>query len=470
MTDYLPLLSRAVAGLAPNTGEARRAVYDRARQALVNQLRAMRPPLAESEITRERLALEEAIRRIETQAGQVGTTVERPAQTAPEPPPKPVAPRAPAARPAPRTMSTPSPRERVAEAVSGSRVVRDAVAEAEHLGAATTATAQAARSNQDAIGGIPPGAFELDERVEPAAASNSRAGGAEGRAAESPAASEPRAFRPRVPDIARLDARKALKAKLVVGGIVVGLLLVAMLIGFVHRDRILASIGLVQPPAKVVVREPGEGPKIADRVTPEPAVKGRPATPGQPTSPPGSVAAVAQRAVLYEENPGGGQQLQTFVGTSIWRTETVNPGPGRPPELGLRVDVEIPDRRMTVTITIRRNPDTTLPASHTVEIQFTSPGDPFGGVANMPGLRAKSTETAQGAPLAGLVVRVMPGFFLIGLSALDVDRESNIAMLRERGWLDIPFVYNNGRRAVLVLEKGAPGERAMNEALMAWGG
>jgi hypothetical protein len=136
----------------------------------------------------------------------------------------------------------------------------------------------------------------------------------------------------------------------------------------------------------------------------------------------------------------------------------------------MRVEIEIPDRKMTVLMTVRRNPDTTLPASHTVEVQFTSPGDPFGGVSNVPGLRAKTTETAQGAPLSGLVVRVMPGFFLIGLSAIDADREQNLMLLRERGWLDLPFVYNNGRRAVLVIEKGNPGERVMNEALAAWGG
>jgi hypothetical protein len=69
MTDYLPLLTRAVANL-DNNPEARRKVYDRARQALLAQLRAMNPPLAEAEITRERLALEEAIRRLDQQAGK----------------------------------------------------------------------------------------------------------------------------------------------------------------------------------------------------------------------------------------------------------------------------------------------------------------------------------------------------------------------------------------------------------------
>src|SRR6185503_5086138 len=66
MADYYPLIARAVGGLDSNTGENRRALYERARGALVNQLRGVDPPLDEDEITRERLALEEALRRCET--------------------------------------------------------------------------------------------------------------------------------------------------------------------------------------------------------------------------------------------------------------------------------------------------------------------------------------------------------------------------------------------------------------------
>src|SRR5438105_13396307 len=70
MTDYYPLIGRAVAGLDKNTGESRRALYERARTALVAQLRGLDPPLTETEITRERLALEEAIRKVEAEAAR----------------------------------------------------------------------------------------------------------------------------------------------------------------------------------------------------------------------------------------------------------------------------------------------------------------------------------------------------------------------------------------------------------------
>src|SRR6185369_9893708 len=78
MADYHPLIARAVAGLEKNSGEARRALYERARTALVAQLRGVVPALDESEITRERLALEEAIRKVEAEAARQARESARP--------------------------------------------------------------------------------------------------------------------------------------------------------------------------------------------------------------------------------------------------------------------------------------------------------------------------------------------------------------------------------------------------------
>jgi hypothetical protein len=432
----------------------------------------MNPPLAEAEITRERLALEEAIRRLDHQAPKVEIPEPVPAGAAAgsagpaSAPPVPPAPRMPPAAPTPRAPAAGGPavtppvepsltaRERPAEPPSGSKVIRDTVAGTRNLG---SATAEAARSARSAYAGARSTAYDLEA--------------SDGDAADDTMADAPqsRSMRGRgTIDYAKADAKKAMKAKLIVGGIVGALLAVAILIGYVHRDRILASFGIGSPVARVAAPAKSEASRSSDRIAAAPQTKSSSPSQSGANVP---AAAVAQRSVLYEENPGATeQQLHTFVGTAVWRTETVNPGPGRPPELGLRVEVEVPDRKMTVIISIRRNPDQTLPASHTIEVQFQTPNDPFGGVANLPGIRAKTTETAQGAPLVGLVVRVMPGFFLVGLSAIDADREQNLSLLRERGWLDVPFVYNNGRRAVLVIEKGTPGERAVNEVIASWGG
>ena len=70
MADYYPLIARAVAGLEKNNGENRRALYERARGALLAQLRSVTPALNESDITRERLALEESIRKVEAESAR----------------------------------------------------------------------------------------------------------------------------------------------------------------------------------------------------------------------------------------------------------------------------------------------------------------------------------------------------------------------------------------------------------------
>jgi len=198
-------------------------------------------------------------------------------------------------------------------------------------------------------------------------------------------------------------------------------------------------------------------PKITDRV-------GQPSTSANQ----GPVAAVAQRVVLYEEDPTDAQGKR-YLGSVIWRTEMVSPAGAQVPELAVRADVEIPERRITMTMSIRRNTDQALPASHTVEIVFNLPADfPFGGISNVPGIFMKQSDQTRGAPLAGLAVKVTSGFFLIGLSAVDTEKQRNLELLRERSQLDIPIVYNNGRRAILEIEKGTPGDRAFAEAFEAW--
>jgi hypothetical protein len=107
MTDYHPLIARAVDGLAKNTGEARRALYERARSALVAQLRSVEPALSESDITKERLALEEAIRKVESEAARKALAEPRPQpRTEPRFEPRPM-PRQPAAETRPRAPPDP---------------------------------------------------------------------------------------------------------------------------------------------------------------------------------------------------------------------------------------------------------------------------------------------------------------------------------------------------------------------------
>jgi hypothetical protein len=136
----------------------------------------------------------------------------------------------------------------------------------------------------------------------------------------------------------------------------------------------------------------------------------------------------------------------------------------------VRADIEIPERKLRMTLSLRRNTDKALPASHTIEIMFTLPADfSEGGIGNVPGVLMKQNEQARGIPLAGLAVKVTNGYFLIGLSAVEADQQRNVQLLKERDWFDLPVVYTSGKRAILAMEKGTSGARVFEEAFRAWG-
>jgi hypothetical protein len=165
------------------------------------------------------------------------------------------------------------------------------------------------------------------------------------------------------------------------------------------------------------------------------------------------------RAVLYEEDradPNG----KLFVGSASWRTEAADGA-----ELAVRAEIKVPQRNLDVVMLFRHNLDRNSPASHTIEIRFNSPPD---GVANVPGMLVKETQQTRGTPLAGLAAKVTNGSFLVGLSAVEADQDRNMQLLRERAWLDIPIVYNDKRRAILAVGKGADGIRAFEQAFASW--
>jgi hypothetical protein len=68
MADYYHLISNAIAALEQKSSEGRSAFYDRARAILADNLRKADPPLSETIIEQERLALEDAISKVEADA------------------------------------------------------------------------------------------------------------------------------------------------------------------------------------------------------------------------------------------------------------------------------------------------------------------------------------------------------------------------------------------------------------------
>ena len=159
-----------------------------------------------------------------------------------------------------------------------------------------------------------------------------------------------------------------------------------------------------------------------------------------------------------------------YTGTALWRAETVSPAAGQPVNRTIRADINIPERNMQVVWSLRRNNDKDLPASHTISIQFVlPPGFVHGGIAEIRGVLMKQAEQTRGVSLAGISVKVTNNFFLVGLLNGEADVAKNIQLLKERQWFDIAVVYTDGRRAILAVEKGNPGDKSFADAFAAWG-
>jgi hypothetical protein len=350
-----------------------------------------------------------------------------------------------------------------APAAPGMRGFRDIAADADDLG---RAAAQASRAARKTYANVPSPSPEFD-RLEPsmenrgadpdAPYSYDEAADEAERYAPPPQAPRPRVAADHQPNKrARSGTVFPFKSAIAIGVVLI-LVGAAILWG---KSLVTTVSGLFKASPTVVeapkdTSTPQSKPKIPDRV-------------GQPSST-DQVAPVAQRVVLYDEDPSDPKGKQ-YVGSVVWRTEQIKAAAGQKPDIAVRADIDIPDRKFKMTMSFRRNTDTSLPASHTAELTFILPPEfTGGGVGNVPGILMKSNEQARGTPLAGLAVKVTDGFFLVGLSNVDADRSRNLQLLKERSWFDVPLVYVNQRRAIIAIEKGAPGERAFNDAFAAWG-
>jgi hypothetical protein len=67
MADYYPLVATVAAALDHNTAEARRQLYENMRTGFPAYMGKIGRPLADAEVTPERTALEEAIRKFEAE-------------------------------------------------------------------------------------------------------------------------------------------------------------------------------------------------------------------------------------------------------------------------------------------------------------------------------------------------------------------------------------------------------------------
>ena len=499
MADYYPLLARALDALPDRTPALRKAVYDRARSALIGQLRSLDPPVPEADIELERKALDAAIGRLEAEYGTAPAAVP---EAPPVPPPAESPPASEAAvkvepkpGPKPAPTSPPPPPPEAAPPV--------AEAEPKEVGPAEPATSAEAKPAQrkqpaeakpaapkspapEPLPPSPPPADLLPEPGPPVDAQpfvppprrpkpeerpeatgfiptvpsaenedNAAAEGANGRQ------------RPRIDVVAPPAGRSRLLRNLFVGGVLAAVIALIAVAAFFLRDQ---PSDLQRTIAETQDGAPAEAPdaKFADRVGGEAEPRPKPAAPG--ASPAQPEVTVSQRALLYEENAADPRAQPTAIGGhAVWRLDTVSGEQGEPLQTVLRATIEYPEAGLTLAMTIRRNRDATLPASHTIELAFTNYGSGAKrAVQNVGLIQPKEEEVSRGSPVSGLPVRVRENLFLIGLSSLKSDVDRNTDLLLHRNWFDLPISYASGTRAILTFEKGSAGTRAMQAAFDAW--
>jgi len=301
----------------------------------------------------------------------------------------------------------------------------------------------------------------------------------------SPESSEPaarmrlEAQHPFAPRPAR-DAGPAKRLVVVAGivGLVVALVAIA---AYKLRDR-PEDLVRPQPPSPSTQGEAGAGGKIVDRIGAGTATPGSaPALAGAPSStadrndaaesgsgPANPPIPVARRAALLVEAPEEKSKVKTFLGTVVWRVDNVSNGPDEPLSSAVRAEIDIPEEKLQVAMTIQKNFDGTLPASHTLKLMFAVPQDsPLGNIKQISVLQMRREDSATGESLKGITVPVMENSFLVGLARGDAE-VSNLDLLRSREWLDVPMVLANGHIAKLTFEKGPSGQRALDDAMASW--
>jgi hypothetical protein len=372
-------------------------------------------------------------------------------------------------RPAPPSARNPAPAARTAAKPSAERDGSQAPA------TGTASPGQIASAGRDFDAFAPAPSVPEDRALEARAVEASAVAASAPEAPyPSPESSEPaartrlEAQHPIAPGPAR-DAGPA-KRLVVVGGIVGLVVALVAIAAYKLRDR-PEDLVRPQPPSPSTQGEAGAGGKIVDRIgagtaTPGSADRNDAAKSGSgPANPP---IPVARRAALLVEAPEEQSKVKTFLGTVVWRVDNVSTGPDEPLSSAVRAEIDIPEEKLQVAMTVQRNFDASLSASHTMKLMFTVPQDsPLGNIKQISVLQMRREDSATGESLKGITVPVMENSFLVGLANGDAEA-SNLDLLRSREWLDVPMVLGNGHIAKLTFEKGPSGQRALDDAMASW--
>ena len=255
-----------------------------------------------------------------------------------------------------------------------------------------------------------------------------------------------------------------------------------------------AAILMRQKPQDLAIKPPVEAQqlappqpsaKIAERVEPPPPASPAPAAPasgpqtGQSTAPGAAPATPAPDAANPPASPSAGraamlvaaadnpQKPVVSLGSTTW--SLIPPAPNQPATVAVKAEADIPDLKMHATMTLRKNTDPTLQATHTIDLKFSfAEGAPITGFKDvgLPQMRKEDSTAAEA--LTSVKVKISDTYFLIALAKGDSDTARNLDLMQTRAWFDFPLLLNDDRIAKIVFQKSPEGQAMLDKAFEAW--
>lgn len=449
MADYYSILDKTISRLPDNTTANRSLVYAKAREAIERQLRGLTPLPGEDAIARQMLSLENAISKIEVEqsfdadmdsvaeavtasVSELEEVVEPVAETSPVP-----ASLNEGNEPETVTLQTP-PRTEDQEFVADSPNKRGMVGRVLPYMIGLVVVGGGAYGlwlNKDALLGATKPTTEIAAPV-----------------------SDNTPIEPQTPvNIETVEVDSSEKESARLGG---------------NGENVAPEPIVVEPVSQPNGDETTE--PLVLQPAPDPLVEPAPLTEkpvevtevgktgDAPATPATGLPAIAQKAYLYEEGGANGAASRSDAAI-VWTLNQEAPSPGQPAEAVVKGRLDIPGKPLSMVITIKRNTDEGLPASHIIELNFEG-----GEIDNVARFVMKASEQARGEGLVAVPAKIDTGYFLIALNNLPQAIETNSKLLLNSDWIDIPLGYATGRRALVTLEKGVIGERVFREAFDDW--
>ncbi|MBA5723680.1 hypothetical protein [Candidatus Liberibacter sp.] len=135
----------------------------------------------------------------------------------------------------------------------------------------------------------------------------------------------------------------------------------------------------------------------------------------------------------------------------------------------IRGDISVPENEFLMSLTLKRNPDIALSSTHLMEIVFSFPKGLQGrGIADLQQISMKKTEKEPRILLESNIFRISNDVYRISLKHLPDNPYRNLNILEEYQWIEIPITYQNGRKAVLTLDKGQIGTEIFKTVIQEW--